>query len=167
MLLRELGADGYFKFLSKKILVNYNDATFAWGMEGGFYKIIYESPNKNVSAFLRDIYYNDGKYYETISIIRQLIWILILGVICIGNIRFLFCIEKKEKMVTLNIMHMCFIGITIFELLFEARARYLYIYVPIYIIVAMFSFYSIKNDIFRFSKQHYSVIQLLSSSLKK
>jgi hypothetical protein len=30
------------------------------------------------------------------------------------------------------------IGLTIFELLFEARARYLYIYVPVYILVALY-----------------------------
>lgn len=32
------------------------------------------------------------------------------------------------------------LGLTIFELLFEARARYLYIYAPLYIILAVYGF---------------------------
>lgn len=146
--IKELGIGGYLKFLSKKMLVNYNDATFAWGREGEFYKTVYEPPYKKVSTFLRDMYYNDGKYYEDVSIIRQLIWVMILFAICIGNIKFLFCMEKDEKMSALNIMQLSLIGITVFELLFEARARYLYIYVPFYIIVAMFNFDSTKNIVF-------------------
>lgn len=146
--IKDLGVVGYLKFLSKKMLVNYNDATFAWGMEGEFYKTIYETPNKKVAIFLRDMYYNDGKYYEDVSLIRQLIWITILCVICIGNIKFLFRSAEDDKSYILNIMQMCLIGITMFELLFEARARYLYIYVPVYIIVAMFNFDSTKNVIF-------------------
>lgn len=57
--------------------------------------------------------------------------------------------EKDEKMSALNIMQLSLIGITVFELLFEARARYLYIYVPFYIIVAMFNFDSTKKVIFK------------------
>lgn len=78
-----------------------------------------------------------------------MIWVIILGVICIGNIKSLFCMEKDEKMSALNIMQLSLIGITVFELLFEARARYLYIYVPFYIIVAMFNFDSTKKVIFK------------------
>jgi len=33
------------------------------------------------------------------------------------------------------ILKLCIIGITLFELLFEARARYLYLYVPVYILL--------------------------------
>ena len=39
------------------------------------------------------------------------------------------------------------IGLTLFELLFEARARYIYIYVPIYCILASIGFENIKNVI--------------------
>lgn len=53
--IKELGAGGYFEFLSKKMLVNYNDAAFAWGLEGNFYNIVPKTPNKKVSSFLRDI----------------------------------------------------------------------------------------------------------------
>lgn len=32
-------------------------------------------------------------------------------------------------------LQLCIIGITLFELLFEARARYLYLYVPVYMLL--------------------------------
>ena len=44
----------------------------------------------------------------------------------------IFYKNKKE----LTIVMLAIIGLTIFELIFEARARYLYTYVPLYIILA-------------------------------
>ena len=39
------------------------------------------------------------------------------------------------------------IGLSLFELLFEARARYLYIYVPLYIILAIYGISFINQKI--------------------
>jgi riboflavin transporter FmnP len=45
-----------------------------------------------------------------------------------------FAQKKSEK----NVIMLAIIGLTIFELIFEARARYLYTYVPLYIVLAMY-----------------------------
>ena len=42
--------------------------------------------------------------------------------------------DLKRKNDIYVVLKLCIIGITLFELLFEARARYLYLYVPIYIL---------------------------------
>ena len=46
----------------------------------------------------------------------------------------------KESILMLSI-----IGLTLFQLLFEARARYLFIYTPIYIILAILGIHNIQN----------------------
>lgn len=130
--LKAKGIWGYFKFLSKKMLINYNDGTFAWGNEGGFYKVMVEEPNSSISPALRNIYYNDGKYFKVYATIVQGVWLfVILGCYLISVREILKKTIKKELLIMLTAL----VGITMFELLFEARARYLYIYVPVYILV--------------------------------
>ncbi len=41
------------------------------------------------------------------------------------------------------------VGLTLFELLFEARARYLFTYVPIYILLALYGLQFIKTKLER------------------
>lgn len=130
--LRDYGIAGYAKFLTKKMLTNYNDGTYAWGAEGSFYAVVLEN-NSRMSHFLKNIYYNDGKYYGIYSQIVQLLWIIVLVGVGITSI-----LGVKSKSCQSNIqliLQLCIIGITLFELLFEARARYLYLYVPVYILL--------------------------------
>ena len=130
--LRDYGIAGYAKFLTKKMLTNYNDGTYAWGAEGSFYAVVPEN-NSRMSHFLKNIYYNDGKYYGIYSQIVQLLWIIVLVGVGITSI-----LGVKSKSCQSNIqliLQLCIIGITLFELLFEARARYLYLYVPVYILL--------------------------------
>ena len=53
--------------------------------------------------------------------------------------------KKNSENKVYRVMSLALVGITIFELLFEARARYLYIYVPIYILVFGYFLQSAKN----------------------
>lgn len=110
------------------MLINYNDGTFGWGVEGSFYYWIPEN-NNIISHFLKNIYYNEGKYYRIYSQILQLIWVMVLTGVGVASI---FDLKRKNDIYV--VLKLCIIGITLFELLFEARARYLYLYVPIYIL---------------------------------
>ena len=140
--IKKMGPKGYFKFLSKKMLTNYDDGTFAWGVEGGFYAKVSELPNKNVAPILRNFYYNDGKYHILYSTVVQGVWVMVVVGCWVQMI--IACINKKIVSEEYMVMSLSIMGLTIFELLFEARARYLYIYVPIYILVFG---YGIKNRI--------------------
>lgn len=127
--LKSLSFEDFCKFYTKKVLVNYNDGTFAWGREGGFYSIVNQRDNR-WSYILKNFYYNEGSLFYLFSGIMQLIWIFIIIFIVIGAILKKF--DDKNSVIFLAL-----IGLTIFTLLFEARARYLYLYATYYIILAI------------------------------
>ena len=127
--IKEYGATGMFKHLLKKTMTLYNDSTFAFGNEGNFYVAIASWDNVFVNQ-LRRVFFNTGDLYIYSSSLRQLVWVFVLFamLISIGNKT-----DSSTKRVTL----FAIAGITLFELLFEVRARYLFIYVPLYIVMAI------------------------------
>lgn len=130
--LKKYGVNGYFKLLSEKLMTNYNDGTFAWSVEGDFYSKILDEPNDANAQLLRDIYYYDGIYYKNYATYQQSIWITILFFMLIAVKKIAVMINKDSYVIALAI-----IGITLFLLLFEARARYLFLYSPYYILLAV------------------------------
>lgn len=132
--LKNYKVTGYCKLLMDKSLINYDDGTFAWAEEGTFYLQLNEN-NGRVATFLKNIYYTDGKYYEIYKTFMQMIWLTILffTIFSLKNI-----IDYRQLAIPLTI-----IGITIFLFLFEARARYLFLYAPFYILLSVAGFYNI------------------------
>lgn len=128
--LNDAGGIGLLKHITKKTLVIFNDGTFAWGNEGHFYNEIYEEKNNVLSPLLKNICWNQGKYFSIFASIKQAIWLLILFL----STGILF--EEKQK--NLLVLVLSLFGILLFELLFEARARYLYLYVPIFIVASIY-----------------------------
>ncbi len=122
--LHNLGPLGLMKHLKNKTLVNFNDGTFYFGEEGSFY--VYEYYDNKYSKLIKDFVYSNGKYYIYLSTVRQAIWLNIL-------IFMLFSYGSKNKNVL--IIQLSLIGLLIFETLFEARSRYLFIYVPYFIML--------------------------------
>lgn len=132
--LKTMGPVGYAKHLTRKVLTVYNDGTFAWGAEGSFYFSVPENPNKEASKLLREIYYTNeqGIYSKYFALFEQTVWIAVIffGILAAFNNS---SHKNKRK---LSALMLAIIGLTVFELLFEARARYLYTYAPIYCILA-------------------------------
>lgn len=127
------GLKGMKNHLEKKMLSNYADGTWAWGREGNFYKQCLEDKNSTLSPFLKSIYYQNGSKYHYYQAYAQAMWLLIL----LGCfIAFIKIIAHKENSKAIMILMLVFLGLTIFELLFEARARYLFSNVPMYIVLA-------------------------------
>lgn len=141
--LKDLGVLGYAKHVGKKMLVTYNDGTYAWGAEGGFYLKIYEEPNTNMAHFLRSIFYSDGEQYMKFSTFEQMCWMLIV-LMCFLSV---FSQMPKEKSKYIVVLMVSIIGLTLFEALFEVRARYLYTYAPIYCILATYGMSAFYNRI--------------------
>ena len=129
--LNEYGISGYCQLMIDKSLRNYNDGSFAWGGEGSFYLELSEE-NGRIATFLRNVYYNEGKYYHYFESSLQGIWLLILllNIFSLGRIK-----DYKLLAIPLGL-----IGITVFLLLFESRARYLLLYAPYYIILAVMGY---------------------------
>lgn len=132
---RKYGLIGYIKFLSKKNLVNYNDGTFAWGVEGGFYDVLKPEISK-ISNLFRKIFYDNGSLFIYYSSFVQIIWVTTLFIITIGSF---YSFRKNKLNYNYLILILSIIFLTIFELLFEGRARYLYCNLPIFILLMLYS----------------------------
>ena len=142
---KDYGVVGYFNFLSKKILVNFNDGTFAWGTMGLFYYKVSDSVTP-LSSGIRDIYYNYGKYYKQSSTLQHMIWILIITLITMHSIFSIIDLLKKKK-INYNelVIILTLVFVVIFQLLFEGRARYLYVNMPLFILMMLYGLKDINS----------------------
>ncbi len=129
--LKEMGASGLSGHLARKTLCNFADGTFAWKLEGDFFLETYEYKNTVLSPALCNLIWGEGRANRLFEAIKQAAWLLVLflSAALAGRGRRL---EEPYFTVMLSL-----IGITLFVTLFEARARYLFLYAPIYIVAAM------------------------------
>ncbi|MCM1124422.1 MAG: hypothetical protein NC416_17740 [Eubacterium sp.] len=126
------------RFLRDKALVNFNDGTFAWTEEGVFFLGFIDHDNAWSKWFghvmVPENSYegdNDGKFYPLYRTVMQIMWLFMLAgipfvVLNMKNLRR----EKACMMLVLG-------GLLVFVMLFEARARYLYLYSPIFLILSL------------------------------
>ncbi len=130
--LKNYGFLGLVKHQVKKTLNNYNDGTFGWGLEGNFYYSVDKKDNSKLAKITRSIYYEDGSYHVYYKYLMQGIWLLILSILPLNIFRRNEPLDNYSKVIYLSL-----IGLFLFESIFEARSRYLYTYVPIFIVGAM------------------------------
>lgn len=129
--LNNYGIAGLVQHVMKKTLLNYGDGVFAWEMEGNFYMDTYEPKNQWVSPYLRNIIEGDGKANRLFETIKQAAWLTVI----FFSLALISC--RKNVDCRLLVVMLSIIGITLFLLLFEGRARYLYTYVPIFILAGV------------------------------
>ena len=129
--IRERGVTGSLYFGLKKMVMSFDDGTFCWPLEG-YYKAEFAPIAKGgkMTEFLRDVFWVNSKYCGRYNTFCQLVWISVL--ICLPGI----CLGKREDRGMTGFLLVNFIGIFLYILLFEARARYLLCYVPVMIIQA-------------------------------
>lgn len=126
----EMGVFGILSHNARKMLTNFNDGTFAWGREGEFYWNIQEK-NNGLATSLRSYYYDGGSNYEIFHTFTQAMWVVMLCLmVCIA-----FPCKLRSKKTTAAVM-LGLLGIICFVMIFEARARYLYLYSPLFILAA-------------------------------
>ena len=119
--------------MRRKILTNYNDGTFCWTGEGDFFIELLSKADSPFSEFLRTVYYienRDRPGYQWFNNFELMIWLTIL-------FAGIFSVFQKENRSWISVVMLAVIGLTVFELLFEPRARYLYTYTPLYILLAV------------------------------
>lgn len=123
--LNGMGVSGCIKLFARKTIQNYNDGSFGWGREGDFYYILNESQS-SVREFLRDLFYDTGENWQYLAVIQQTLWFVVL----IGCI---FCVLPSGRdELGRDLIALTLLGLSAFLLLFECRARYLYIYSPFF-----------------------------------
>jgi len=147
--LSEMGPVGFAQLMIRKTLTNYNDGTFCWGGEGAFYRELLPETDGFFAPLMRNLFYGPkevyqgeyGQYYGLWRNVVQATWLLVLLLTIAG------VLSRQNKAVAVTML--AIIGLTVFEMLFEARARYLYCYVPLYILLASVGADSIQKWIRR------------------
>ena len=133
--IKEMGIGGLFQHLCRKQLVNYGDGTFAWNVEGKSFAGDPEWAQNRISSFIRSLIKPEGENYIWFISSKQLIWVMVLFFLL-----FVFAYPRGTLTYSgdksIMVMVMSVIGLTVFELLFEARARYLFCYAPLYVILS-------------------------------
>ena len=145
--IKNLGIAGTLRLAAVKTCSNYGNGVFGWSQEGGqyFYKTTFKDTTF-LSPLLKDTLYMNGRSYRIFAVTKQILWfgILILSLFSLTN-------KDRESHKKLLCVALSIIGITIFELIFEARARYLYSYTPLYVVLAMAGW---QNLIFKIKSYH-------------
>lgn len=125
-------------FYHKKTLLNFNDGSFCWGLDGTFFYKKVKSPN-SFANFLREIYYSDGKHFKLFIQVMNYMWLIVL-LLCPWMIRKKN--NKSEIMIMLSI-----IGLVLFLTIFEPRTRYMYCFSSTFIISAILGLSNLNNYI--------------------
>ena len=146
--LSDYGVKGYLELLRDKTLITYGDGTFAWGAEGSFWKQIFTEPHTKIASFARRFYYPVGENQQLWKDYSQLVWTGILF-FALFSVLALKSANRNE----IAVLQLAMIGLFLFEMLFEARARYLYTCVPIYIILSVIGVKSILEWIWKVMKR--------------
>lgn len=134
--LQRYGLSGMAAHLAKKTLTNYADGTFAWAIEGQFVNQEIEDKDSLISPLLKRLVYPDEHgQVLVLGTYAQCIWLALLLGALMGSLTLLA--GKCDESPLFLTMMLAIIGLTAFELLFEARARYLFIYAPVYVMLGV------------------------------
>ncbi|MCM1062992.1 MAG: glycosyltransferase family 39 protein [Eubacterium sp.] len=148
---RNYGFAGMLRHLAKKQMVNFGDGTFAWGNEGVFWLKVYEPRNNYMSGMIRSLYYGyeEDNNMHVMETYMQFFWVWIMCFMGAAALR-------KGRSRAENVCMLSILGVMLFQLLFEARARYLYCYAPLMLLLAVAGFTDLtgkmKNSIKNFRK---------------
>lgn len=133
--IKDRGFWGSIYFYLRKMVMTFNDGLFGWKTEVWIYE---EYPaamasNTALTQRLRSIFRDNELKFDVAgyNALCQLAWIFsIIGIpgICL-------CREKKSE--EYDIFIICFLGIFFYQMLFEARARYLFVFLPILLPIAI------------------------------
>lgn len=117
-------------FEAQKALTNFNDGTFAWGNEGDFYWTYYDR-NGKLAPLIRNYIYHIGEKHDIYVAITQGIWMFVLFSCALVIIK-----GRRHKDYRETAIMGVMLAIMLFLMVFEARARYLYLYSPVIYMVA-------------------------------
>lgn len=142
--IQDMGLGGFVNLMRVKLYANYRDGLFSWGVETASHNT--NKQNNSVAKFFQSMYYTknirqDDRGAAIFQTIMQAIW---LGVLAMG----LFAVMSGKNR-SVSVAMLAIIGLTIYELLFEARARYLFTYLPIYLILAVVGLCNVNAKIGR------------------
>ncbi|MBE5866910.1 MAG: hypothetical protein E7292_12030 [Lachnospiraceae bacterium] len=154
----EKGFMGLLDFWLRKQVMTYNDGTFSWYQEGFFNAKPYENlTDSSLKEPLRDFYWLEGDNYLQFVTISHGVWLFVLvGILVEAGMVLLRALQALRKRTDAErdgscelqistVLILTFIGVFLFVMLFEGRARYLYTSVPVFATMAVTGFYKLVN----------------------
>lgn len=162
--LQDRGVLGTIRFWLRKQVMNFNDGTFSWYQEGYFqawdYPLEVESSWKEP---LRNFYWEDGSNYIWFTTISQGLWLFVLLGVVTKAVMTLETADRRisghhetraegmsDDLCLSTVMIVTFIGMFLFVMLFEARARYLYNTIPVFSVMAILGYCELYQKICTF-----------------
>lgn len=128
--LKNMGISGYVELFFHKMSKDYLDGTFGWGTYDSFYTEIYDVKENFLCEPLRSWFYGIGTAYSYNALIRQLLWIFVLLFAPLA------VFTQKNYTVVEKVLFLTVLGFTLYLVIFESHARYLFTFAPIYILLA-------------------------------
>ena len=132
-----------------KLMIDYNDGTFAWGQEGTFWSDAVYGDDV-LAPLTQSLYYDSGSRYLLFKTHEQTVWIGLLA-LCIAAALLVLrgpgvasrCMQEAEEsaqhvrdmqLFVKSLVALTLVELSTFELIFEARARYFYAFVALFVL---------------------------------
>lgn len=129
--IKEKGILGMPYFWLRKMVLVFNEASFEWQTQvadwGERRYAVEMAGNTEITQKLRDLFWPDALYTGAYHTFCQQVWIFCM----IGFPGLLLVPEEKRERYLIFIVS--FLGIFLYQMLFEARSRYLFIFLPLLI----------------------------------
>lgn len=131
--LQKRGLGGTMYFWLRKMVMTFNDGTFGWGIGEASLNENYApiASNGKITETLRNIFWPHSLYSGRYNTFCQLVWLF-----CLTGLPGI-CLCRREKRKDLAVFPLCFVGIFLYLMLFEGRARYLICFIPLFITISM------------------------------
>lgn len=130
----------YLGFIAKKTASIFSDGTFGVWVEGGAYNYVLTPVYHSHLFSLVRLYLAPrngsggvGKNFTHYAQFVQIFWLL---TIILWVPYFIFLLKNKQELYIAIIIGISFIGIVAYQVLFECRSRYIFLYMPIFIYTA-------------------------------
>lgn len=130
--LENFGVTGYLEHFVKKSSRNYFDASYGWGGLGdSFYTEIFPERGNKLCSVLRSLYYDNKEenLYKYQWFFRQILWYMVIFTMSFASWN-KEGLDDKKKVLILSVL-----GLMLYLQIFEAHPRYMFTFVPLYIIV--------------------------------
>jgi len=152
------GFTGLLGHLKRKELINFSDGSFSWGIDGNFFagpelgdlpKVREDSP---LRPFIHSFIIAGGENYGRFRDILQVFWLTVLFFTAAGEIFVLKRLikggtDRSPVIMTASVLFLSLYGLSLFELIFEAKARYLFTYLPLFLTAGVFGAYRIYRSL--------------------
>lgn len=141
---------GYLEFVVFKVANTFGDGSFLVWREGRvFTEYIFQG---SIVDDLRQLFAPDGDHISKMRYIWQGVWLSILFLIAIAVIDQFIRSSAKGRFWPL-VFSVVIIGLCFYQIMFESRSRYIFLYLPVFILVASYGvqvlserFIAIKPD---------------------